>query len=179
MLARVNLPTPRLVLLPLSRGVIARRLAETSGFVESCDLGDGPVPVRFPHEWPGDAVALFPHYLTALKQDGDAVRGSYAAVERETGTAIGMLGSKGVPIAGRPVEIGYGFSPSHWSRGYATEAVAAVVSSLFADGVSLVRAETAVGNTASQRVLEKNGFEETGNRWNDDDGELILWERRP
>ncbi len=62
-------------------------------------------------------------------------------------------------------------------RGYATAAVGAIVNAAPALGVTTVRAETSVTNAASERVLERNGFERVGRNFNPADGELTLWRR--
>lgn len=77
------------------------------------------------------------------------------------GTRVGDLCFKGL-AAGGVVEIGYGFLPEFWGRGYATEAVLALTRwALAQPGVRRVEAETDPGNAASQRVLAKAGFAPT------------------
>lgn len=72
---------------------------------------------------------------------------------------IGMGGFRGKPRAGGSVEIGYAVVPAHQRRGYATEAVAALVGWAFQqDGVAQIVAETMPDLAASQRVLQKLGF---------------------
>ena len=44
-------------------------------------------------------------------------------------------------------------------------------------GVAALRAETAINNPPSQRVLEHNGFRQVGARHDPEDGDLILWSR--
>ena len=57
------------------------------------------------------------------------------------------------------VEIGYGISKEFCGKGYATEAVNAVVDwAMEQSGIARIEAETDPDNTASQRVLEKCGF---------------------
>lgn len=80
-------------------------------------------------------------------------------VERGGGMAIGGIGFHSPPAAG-VVELGYGIVPSHQGRGYATEAVKAMVALAWSDPqVRAVTANTDLDNIASQRVLEKAGFE--------------------
>jgi RimJ/RimL family protein N-acetyltransferase len=57
------------------------------------------------------------------------------------------------------VDLGYALVPEHWSRGYASEAAAAVMS-YAAEGLGLNRvvAITDAGNQGSIRLLEKLGF---------------------
>lgn len=80
------------------------------------------------------------------------------------GGPVGDLCFKGLNDAGA-VEIGYGILEAHQNRGYATEAVRAAVNwALHQPGVHRVEAETEPDNLASQRVLQKCGFVETGER---------------
>ena len=83
-------------------------------------------------------------------------------IELKDGTHIGDLCYKGLKDDGS-VEIGYGISEAHQGRGYATEAVCALVDRAFRQpGVTCVTAETEETNFASQRVLYKAGFIPTG-----------------
>jgi len=60
-------------------------------------------------------------------------------------------------------EIGYWLGLAFWGRGYASEAVRALVDHAFEDGeCSALFAGARVTNPASRRVLEKCGFEWTG-----------------
>ncbi len=79
-------------------------------------------------------------------------------VERASGLVVGGIGFFGPPLGGE-AEIGYGIVPSRQGRGYATEAVQAMLTMAWADSrVRTVVAGTDPGNAASQRVLEKAGF---------------------
>jgi len=72
--------------------------------------------------------------------------------------AIGAGGYTGLP-AGGACEIGYSVMPEHQGRGYASEAVRALVArALASDGVVDVIAHTMPDLTPSIRVLEKCGF---------------------
>ena len=79
-------------------------------------------------------------------------------IERKDGSRVGDLCFKGLNDDGS-VEIGYGILTEYQGRGYATEAVDAMVSwALRRPEVIRVEAETEPDNKASQRVLEKCGF---------------------
>ncbi len=83
-------------------------------------------------------------------------------VELKDGTHIGEICFKGIDAAGS-VEIGYGVSSKYEGRGYAAEAVSAITDwALKQQGVTCIKAETDEGNIASQCVLRKAGFEQTG-----------------
>lgn len=73
------------------------------------------------------------------------------------------------------VEIGYGVASSRQGNGFASAAVGALLRLLAREGVATVLAETVHDNPASQRVLVKNGFVPTGERFDNEDGILMTW----
>jgi len=78
------------------------------------------------------------------------------------GSLIGMCG---IDPDNGPGEIGYWIGVPYWNRGYATEAVRAVIDHAFgAQGCDALQAGARVSNPASRRVLEKCGFQWTGVR---------------
>jgi len=88
---------------------------------------------------------------------------------------VGMIGHKG-PAHDGTIEIGYGVAASRRGRGYATQAVAAVLAAARRDPrLRTVAAETLEDNLASQRVLLKNAFVRSGRRDDPGDGPLVLW----
>ncbi|MCX6559999.1 MAG: GNAT family N-acetyltransferase [Candidatus Aminicenantes bacterium] len=74
------------------------------------------------------------------------------------------------------VEIGYGVAASCAGRGLASLGAAQMVEEAFGrPEVVAVTAEAAVANRASERVLEKNGFRQTGSRIDPEDGPVSQW----
>ncbi|HWL30551.1 MAG TPA: GNAT family N-acetyltransferase [Xanthobacteraceae bacterium] len=62
-----------------------------------------------------------------------------------------------------PPEVGYWLGVEHWGRGYATEAVRAMIDHIFTDlDCEAIQSTARVTNPASRRVLEKCGFQWTG-----------------
>ena len=59
-------------------------------------------------------------------------------------------------------ELGYFIRPADRNRGYASEALAAAIETLFDLGVETVKAAAFTENAASLRVMEKCGLERTG-----------------
>ena len=60
-------------------------------------------------------------------------------------------------------EIGYWLGARHWGKGYATEAVRAVIDHTFTNlDCEAIHSSARVTNPASRRVLEKCGFQWTG-----------------
>jgi len=101
-------------------------------------------------------------------------RGSWlVVVDNEV---VGLCGYKLPPTADGVVEIGYGIAPCRRNLGHATRAVRAMMELARLDlAVSHVVASTAVANAASQTVLKRNGFAQSGASHDPDDGHLIWW----
>lgn len=120
---------------------------------------------------------LFDHVQFSIDKaevDGNSI-GWYVWLARrlEDKKTIGDLGFKGKPTLEGVVEIGYGMSPEVHNKGYATEAVTALIKWAFLqDLVSKITAECHVANGASIRVLEKVGMKRGAER----DG-MIYWEQ--
>jgi RimJ/RimL family protein N-acetyltransferase len=93
-----------------------------------------------------------------------------AAVNRQDGEATfaitrgaDLIGVCGVEPRENAPEIGYWLGAPFWGRGYATEAVRAVIDHAFGGlGHDALQAGARVSNPASRRVLEKCGFQWTG-----------------
>jgi len=77
------------------------------------------------------------------------------------GAVIGACGF--TQVDRHPPEIGYWLGVKHWGKGYATEAVRALIDHIFTDfGDEVIQASARVTNPASRRVLEKCGFQWSG-----------------
>jgi len=114
-------------------------------------------------------------YLRRLAGELCASHGPGSWLVVADGAVAGLCGYKHAPTAAGAVEIGYGIAASRRGQGLATQAVAAILA--IADPrIRHLTAETAAGNIASQRVLEKNGFVRVGTRVDPEDGALMLWQ---
>jgi RimJ/RimL family protein N-acetyltransferase len=97
-----------------------------------------------------------------LASPRDPILPSLLIFERGTG-APQLVGACG--LGRRPsgsVEMGYWVARAYWSRGFATEACAALVEIARALGLESLEGSHLVDNPASARVLEKLGFEALG-----------------
>ena len=104
--------------------------------------------------------------------------GLFYIARGEGGRILGTCGFKGEPKDGA-VEIGYGVSPRHRSRGVATAAVREMLRIAFEnDSKVKVFAEVDVDNHASTRVVRKLGFAVTGNRTDEDNERMVRWSAR-
>lgn len=82
-------------------------------------------------------------------------------ITQRNGAVIGACGF--VQVDRHPPEIGYWLGVKHWGKGYATEAVRAIIDHVFTDlDCEALQAAARVTNPASRRVLEKCGFQWTG-----------------
>jgi RimJ/RimL family protein N-acetyltransferase/predicted N-acetyltransferase YhbS len=91
-----------------------------------------------------------------------ALWGHHQIVERSSGQVVGGIGFFGRPSGGT-TEVGYGIVPSRRGRGYAGEALHALVSAAWHHRYLVeVVAHTDLDNSPSQRVLEKAGFHHEG-----------------
>ena len=94
----------------------------------------------------------------------------------EDGEVVGLCSLVRVPYVGDTVMIGYGVAASRRRRGIARRAVADLLTWARGDHrVGVVTAETSIHNGPSQRVLEANGFQRSGERTDEEDGELFCW----
>jgi L-amino acid N-acyltransferase YncA len=88
-----------------------------------------------------------------------AVPTVWLIVRRADGRIIGDIGTHGPPDSEGCVEIGYALAPSARGHGTGTVAVAALVKCLATvPGIRQVTAITSASNTASRRLLERQGF---------------------
>ncbi len=141
----LTLETPRLLVVALP--------VEVAGMVAAGDLSALSPAAGWPHADTADAMRM---YATSGSDD---VPGVWVVALRDTEQVIGDCGWYGPPGAGGEVEIGYGMSPAFRGRGYATEAVRALLGWVTAyPGVRRVVASTEVTNTPSRRLLERLRF---------------------
>lgn len=110
---------------------------------------------------------LGPHvdfYLGQLQRDPSlAGWGVWFAVLSINGQAVGDLGFKGKPDISGTVDIGYGIIAETRQKGYASEAVKALIQWAFSTGeVIKVTADCLEDNVPSIRVLEKVGMKTMG-----------------
>jgi RimJ/RimL family protein N-acetyltransferase len=110
---------------------------------------------RIPHPY---KVTDAEQFIAGANKEGEA---AYLITLRDGGTIIGACGimfrDDDAP------EIGYWLGVPYWNKGYATEALHALIDYAFTDlAHDAVQAGARVTNPASRRVLEKCGFQWTG-----------------
>ena len=110
------------------------------------------------------------YMLPDFKNHEEALRLANRLVELSAGDAhyvvgvcledklIGFMNDTEISADGTSVELGWAFNPAYYNKGYATEAVSAMIDRLFAEGFSEVTAGAFEENPASMRVMEKSGM---------------------
>jgi RimJ/RimL family protein N-acetyltransferase len=96
-------------------------------------------------------------FISAANVGGETV----FLIAQRGGAPMGACGF--IQIDRQPPEIGYWLGAKFWGKGYATEAVRAVIDHAFTDlDCEALQSAARVTNPASRRVLEKCGFQWTG-----------------
>ena len=96
-------------------------------------------------------------YIRAMQRQGDAVYAFAVLADRQVAGSISV--TRQANIHRRTAELGYYIAQSHWGQGLATRAVGEACRYIFSQtDIIRIFAEPFAYNTASCRVLEKNGF---------------------
>jgi len=166
--------TNRLELVWLSPELLEELLAGRRAEAER--LGGFAIPDDWPDENDGRFLAL---RLRQTHEDPSRghwyVRAIVLPEERRMIGHVGFHGPPGVNARRDPeaVEIGYTVFPKHRRRGYATEAVLALLEHARAQGVLRFVASVAPENEPSLAIVRRLGFAEVGRHWDDEDGEEL------
>ena len=95
----------------------------------------------------------------------------WTMILKDGNTMVGDICIVGEPNERGEIEIGYGTYNEHWGQGYMTEAVGGILRWVATQPEVLwVYASTEPTNTASFRILQKNGFEKLA-----ETDQLISW----
>ncbi len=123
-----------------------------------------------------------PEVLAMLRDLARSVAGEFAPsawMMVEGSEVVGLCSVVRLDVANRSIDIGYGIAASRRERSIAGRAIAEIVRWARSDPrVDAVTADTSVDYIASQRVLERNGFERVGTRIDPEDGPMICWRVR-
>ncbi|QND49058.1 GNAT family N-acetyltransferase [Rhizobium lusitanum] len=120
-----------------------------------------PVIYRFLYRDPPSAEALRERFDASLNshfsEDGGSLR--WAVLRREDGVLLGEVSLKLTDKAALQAEVGYTFNPAYAGKGYATEAVRAVIDLSFGTfGLHRIFARLDTQNIASVGVVERLGL---------------------
>ena len=145
----VTIETKRLKLRRLTLADGARVAALTSDF----DVAKMTTRIPYPH-----FTAAAEGWILIGLARGAKSRDHVFGVELDGEGLIGCIGAHG--RAGAEIEVGYWYGKPYWGRGFASEALAALMSEAVKFGPLISR--HFADNPASGRVLEKAGFSYTG-----------------
>ncbi len=117
--------------------------------------------LRIPSPYTARDAAEFVRRARAHRRSGRIL--SFQIVRRRDGALLGGAGIHGIDRSNGIGEIGYLIGRPYRGRGYATEAVGALVRVAFGPlGLHRVEARVFPGNSRSERVLRKQGFRREG-----------------
>lgn len=152
------------VLRPIARDVAAALLA-----------GRAPEGIAFADGYPSEFSLEVMDLLSgprAATGDGEGFRPCFV-VRREDEVVVGEIGCS-ISSSDSSARVGYSIVGPCQGRGYATDALRALLASLRADPrVGRITAETLTGHVASRRVLEKAGMRLCDERLGEVDGEVV------
>lgn len=126
--------------------------------------------------------AATPDFMTRLRAATapDPWNFGFAVLHKIDKAMIGFCSFTGPPDSAGLVEIAYGIAPDYQSKGFATEAAAALVEFASRDPrVKTICAHTLPETNASTRVLEKCGFRKIGETIDSENNLVWRWERNP
>lgn len=150
----VRAPHPRLVTERLV--LVPQTLAVSRALLDGDDPGI-PLAEGYPHADTADALRMAVEHG---ESDDDC---GWFVTLSDDGRVIGDCGTVGWTDELGRVEIGYGLSAAFRRQGYGTEAVRVLADWVAAQpGVSAVVADVEVGNAGSRRLLERLGFDLSG-----------------
>lgn len=110
------------------------------------------IPVPFTHQDAREQLDA------ALREAADSVTATFVAHRDHEPVGLCLLHHGQDDPAARIGVVGYSVMPRHWGQGYATRMVQALVKHAINSGFLSLQASFHMGNVASRRVLEKNGF---------------------
>ena len=151
-----------------SERLLARRLEPGDAAALLAVYGDADAM-----RWVGDGEPLTAaqcEQWIAVTENNYRLRGygMFALVERAAGEVVGFCGLVH-PGGQAEAEVKYAFTRAHWGKGFATEAVRAMLDyGATSHGLREIIATVAPGNLVSLRVLAKCGMKAGEVRTNDD-----------
>ncbi len=150
------LTTERLVLLPLTPDQLRNWIHDLKKLENELDCHYQAEPMK------DFFLDILKSQSAITDQDPDhyLFHSFWFLIRKKDRTVIGSADFKDLPDPNGQVEIGYGLGPDFEHQGYMTEAVQAMTEwALNQPGIQAVIAETYKDGFASQRVLQRCGFQ--------------------
>jgi [ribosomal protein S5]-alanine N-acetyltransferase len=111
---------------------------------------------------------------TALHRDHFQWFTNWEIILKKENIGIGGIGFAGLPDSNGRSMVGYGLDIGFHGKGYASEALEAILKWAYGSGLQEAIADTPINNIASHKVLIKNNFYQVSH-----DAELIHWSHKP
>ncbi len=147
--------------------LVLKKITETDAR-DMYEYSSDPVTSRFLLWDPHPSLGFTRKYIRFIERDYRRGRFFDWGINlRDTGKMIGTCGFTDISLRHRKAEVGYVLNPAYWHKGYASEALSAVIGFGF-DTLGLERLEAMYveGNTASRTVMERCGMTFEGIRRN-------------
>ena len=147
-----KIETPRLVLTwPTAEQIDGYYASIVGTNIFDTIFWDGPSDPQDLHDWWAENQSRDP--------SNHSLELNFAIIERDSNRCIGGTGLRPIAREPRVIDLGYALATDSHGKGYATEAVGALVNEAFAHrGAERIFGNAFVGNQASRRVMEKLGF---------------------
>jgi RimJ/RimL family protein N-acetyltransferase len=148
--------------------------AVLAGDIQEAERSSG---VKLPEGWERSAESTLNYRL--MQMEGDPATQPWLLhliVIRETAQMAGYVTFHGPPEDRGWVEIGYQVEPEYRRKGYASEAAMAMFSWAAEQGVQRFRASVSPDNEPSLAMVQRMGFNRTGEQWDDIDGLEYVFE---
>ena len=161
-----KLLTERLILIPYTLQICKNLI--NNNFTDLCAMG-----LKRGISWPDDdVIETLPKIINNLSQvESPGGFESWMIIKNDTLEIIGDAGFKGFNNVGKNADIGYGIIKEERRKGYAEEAVKALIKWAFLTGdTKEITANCRLDNVASITLLKKLKFVETTR-----DNEFIYW----
>jgi RimJ/RimL family protein N-acetyltransferase len=147
-------------------------------WLEALIEGDETFTERFgiavASDWAGFPEAV-PYALDGVRRQPGSEWGAQLFFDTSDGALIGFGGFKDAPRDGE-VELGYAVAPERQGRGIATAVVSELVTRARSADVRVVTAHTLAVEGPSTAVLRKNGFRNTAQIDDPEEGSIWRWE---
>jgi ribosomal-protein-alanine N-acetyltransferase len=166
-LSKMKIETDRMILIPMTFDFICDKMNANESFIEKQGI-----KINKDSWMNSDVIDILPILKDNLSKSATPDGyGAWLFILRESDCVIGGGGFKGAPDANRTIEIGYDIYEEYRRKGYATEAVLALINwARKTNGDIRITADCEVNNIASMKVLKKVGMKEIKR-----DDQLIHW----
>lgn len=139
------------------------------------------VGYQIPADWPQGVESVLRFRVAVARAQPQAVPLLLRAIalRADPAVVVGRIGFHGPADNDGMLEIGYEVFPAYRRRGYAREAVLAMLRWAQGDPAVLrFRASISPQNVPSRRLVGALGFTQVGRQWDELDGEELVFERQ-